>query len=159
MIKSRIYWGSAIILVGLLLLFDQWGMPINIGSFWPVFVLLPGLFFLMHFFSTRLKPGLLIPGSILTLSSVYFFFNQWTGYRWAEATSFIFVLSVALGLFAMYRFSSVKKGGLLLAGWILLVTALVNLFSTIFNGRWWPIIIIAAGVFLLAYKQKLREAS
>ena len=155
--KSRIYWGSTIILVGLLLLFDQWGMPINVSSFWPVFLLLPGIFFLMQFFSKRQKPGLLIPASILIFSSAYFFFNQWTNHRWAGATSFVFILSVAVGLIAMYRFSSTKKRGVMLAAWILAGVALINLFSTIFNGRWWPIIIIAVGVFLLAYKQRQKE--
>jgi len=111
----------------------------------------------MHFFSKRQKPGLLIPASILIFTGVYFFFNQWANYHWAGATSFVFIFSVAIGLMAMYHFSSTKKRGVILAAWILTGLALFNLFITIFDGRWWPIIIIVTGVFLLTYKPKQKD--
>jgi hypothetical protein len=148
----KLFFGVFITLIGLLLLLDQWGTPIRLGDFWPIILLIPGLFFWIQWLSKREQTGLIVPGTILVLYSFYFFFNQLTDYHWAGQTSFMFTGAVAGGLLVMHHFSPQKRKGSLIAGWILMGIALVTAASTILSGRLWPILFIAAGIILLYTK-------
>jgi hypothetical protein len=151
--NARLFFGIFIILIGFLLLLDQWGAPLRLGGFWPFFLLIPGLFFWVEFLSKRQRFGLLMPGTILVLYSAYFFFCEATNYRFSDELSFLFTFAVAAGLFLMYHFSEPKKKGLLVAGWILTGVSLITLISTIGGGQLWPIVLIICGLWLLYQKK------
>lgn len=149
MSNTRIFFGIFVVLIGLLLLLDQWVIALKFDNWWQVLLLIPGVFLWIQFFSKRANPGLLIPGTILILYSLYFFFNQLTGHRFAGETSFIFVFAIACGLFIKRHFSKEKNNGLLAAGWILTGISIIIFLSTVSGGKWWPLLFIVIGIFLL----------
>ncbi|MFA6098475.1 MAG: DUF5668 domain-containing protein [Patescibacteria group bacterium] len=158
MSKSRIFWGVVMIALGLLLLADQFGLDINFGSFWPIFLLLPGIaLWVIFFWNKNRDGGLLIPGTILIIYSLYFFYNEYTNYKFAGETSFLFTLAIGLGFFCAYYFPQKKNRGYLIPGWILTTVSAIVLLSTVTDGKWWPIIIIIAGLFLLYKRNKLEN--
>ncbi|MBU0963628.1 hypothetical protein KKC06_01155 [Patescibacteria group bacterium] len=150
MSKARLFGGSCIILFGVLLLLSQFGININFGNIWPIAILIPGLFFWILFLSKKDKSGgVLIPGTILVVYSLYFFFNQVTDYEFAGQTSFVFIIGVSLGFFAAYFLPQKKEPIFLVPAWILLAISIFILLITVFNGSWWPILIIILGIWLL----------
>ena len=152
--KSKVYIGAFLIILGCLFLLEKVGLNINFGFYWPVVLLIPGIIFWVSFYQDkeRKSSALLIPGTILIIYSLYFFFNQMYDYSYAGETSFIFTFGVALGFFAAYYFDKVKKKGYMITAWILSGAALINLLSTTTQWEWWPILIIGIGVYLL-YKK------
>lgn len=156
--NTRSVVGIVLILLGALFLAGQFGLDINIGAIWPIVLLLPGVIFWISYFANRENRDsyvLLIPGTILVVYSLYFFFNEATGYDYAGETSFMFTLGVGLSFFAAYYLSKSKPRGLLIAAWIVSAMALINLVSTISTWNWWPVIFIAVGITLL-YKRSQR---
>ncbi len=155
MTNAKTIFGAIIIIIGILMLLNQFGINVNVGSYWPIFILIPGLFFWVLFFNRKDRKGsygLLIPGTILLIYGVYFFFNIWTNDKfWAE-TSFIFPLGVGLSFFIAYYFSEKRVKGLLIPAWILTGAAVITLLSTSLTNIWGPIVIILFGAYLL-YKQ------
>lgn len=142
-------------IIGTFLLLGQLGAPVHGAQLWPFILLVPGCFFWWHFYvHRREQPGLLFPGTILVLYSLYFFLNQLTGYRYAGQTSFIFTLGVALGFFAMYYFSSVRRRVFFILAWIMTVISLITAVSTIAGKLWWPILLITTGALLLTRRNQ-----
>jgi len=83
--KRNIYLGTALILAGCLLFSNQFFNFnfFSMGSFWPIFVLIPGLIFEASFFMSGRNAGLLVPGGILTTIGTLFFFETFTNWRFA----------------------------------------------------------------------------
>jgi len=162
-LNSRIFFASFLILIGVLLLMNQAGLNVDFGYIWPIFLLIPGIFFWIMFYSKkekqRMRSSLLLPGTILIIYSLYFFYNQITNYDFAGETSFVFTLGVALGFFAMYYFGEIKNKGILIPAWILAGVSAILLLSTVGGGIWWPIIIIFVGLFLLYKKDFFKDNS
>jgi len=155
MSNIRLFFGVFLIIVGIILALSQLGLPIDFGNFWPFLLLVPGLFFWGLFYSKKNQPGIssvLIPGTILVLYSLYFFFNQFTDYKYASETSFIFTFGVALGFFIMYYFGGKKQREVLIPAWILTAISVVIFLGTVGGGNWWPVFIIFLGLFLLYRK-------
>ena len=154
--KSKLYLGAFFILIGALFLLQNMGWDIKIGFYWPVVLLIPGILFWTSFYQNKKNrsSAILIPGTILIVYSLYFFFNQLNDYNYAGETSFIFTLGIALGFFAAYYYSDDKNKskGYLIPGWILLAISAVNLLGSTTQWEWWPLFLIALGVFLL-YKK------
>jgi hypothetical protein len=96
-------------MIGIFLLLGKIGIFDFIGGkIWPIFVLLPGLFFHFLFFAKGLPSGILVPGGILTFISFMFFYCNILGwdsmrYLWPG-----FIMSVAIGLFETYYFDPNK---------------------------------------------------
>ena len=82
---NTFFWGLLCLIIGLALLcnaifrIDFFSM----GILWPLFVLVPGLCFEATYFTTRNAPGLLVPGGILTVIGLLFFFEIATGWSLA----------------------------------------------------------------------------
>ncbi|MFZ5990077.1 MAG: hypothetical protein ACOYWZ_23520 [Bacillota bacterium] len=127
-------WGLILIFIGGLLLYSN-AFNVNIfgwHTLWPIFVLGPGLVFEMSYFIGRKAPGLLVPGGILTTIGLLFFFETFTGWRFAAYTWPIYILSVAIGLFQLYLFSGRPKA-LLIPVSILTAVAMVSLSIIVLN--------------------------
>lgn len=151
--KSKIYLGAFFVLIGVLFLLNNMGLNINLGFYWPVVLLIPGVIFWISFYQDKEKrsSAILIPGTILIVYSLYFFFNQMNEYLYAGETSFIFTLGIALGFFAAYYYAKdrLTVKGYLIPAWILTGVALINLLGTTTQWEWWPIFLIGIGVYLL----------
>ena len=61
---------------GLLFLACSWNSWNLLNTFWPVFILGPGLGFIVLYFAGRRETGLLIPGFILTGLALIFFVRE-----------------------------------------------------------------------------------
>ncbi|MHB8062838.1 MAG: hypothetical protein ACYDG2_09435 [Ruminiclostridium sp.] len=123
-------------------------------DFWVFIVLLVGLAFELGFFLTRSKPGLLIPGGIVTTIALLFMFEVTTDWYFAEYTWPVYILSVAIGLFQMYLFSKREKGLLIsslivggiaaFCGFSIIISQLTADFIELFI----PVSLIAGGIAL-----------
>lgn len=124
-------------------------------DFWVFFVLLGGLAFELGFFLTGSKPGLLIPGGIITTIGLLWLFEVSTDWKFAKFTWPVYIISIAVGLLQMYLFSKREKG-LLIAGLIItgigVFFELLMIFSSIssnFMELLIPISLVAGGVALV----------
>ncbi|OPX42677.1 hypothetical protein CLHUN_34990 [Ruminiclostridium hungatei] len=127
----------------------------NSVDFWVFIVLLVGLSFELAFFVIGSKPGLLIPGGIITTIGLLFMFEVTTDWNFAEYTWPVYIFSVAVGLFQMYIFSKRQKG-LLVASLIVggvaaffMVCMLLNRISSVVRPEIFiPIALICGGIAL-----------
>ncbi len=111
--------GLILILIGVLYLlnnfgileiyFDIFDIAFLFSTFWPMFLVIPGLIFHYSFFTAKTQDaGLLVPGGILLVMGITCqistIFNIWE-YMWPG-----FILAVAVGLFELYMFGTREKG-------------------------------------------------
>lgn len=158
--KNNSFIGVLLIVIGVvcLLLRGLFGIKIlelNSIDFWVFIVLLVGLSFELAFFLTGSKPGLLIPGGIITTIGLLFMFEVATDWHFAEYTWPIYILSVAVGLFQMYIFSRREKGLLIsslivggVAVFFMVCMLLSEMSSVIRPEIFVPIALIGGGIAL-----------
>lgn len=155
---SSIFLGIFFILLGCLLVTDRiFNLDLfSAYRFWPTFVIIPGLLFETTYFTTKKAPGILVPGGILTILGILFYFESFTNWSFSQYTWPIYLLSVAIGLFQFYLFSGRNKG-LLIPVFILTTIAIIafacmflNLASQMYNsGIIIGVIFIALGILAL----------
>ena len=154
--------GFALVTVGVLLLIMQLGW--SIGWLWPMFILVPGVAFLVAaILGGASVSALFVPGSVLTTLGVIFFFQNATDYfaSWAYVWA-LMPTAVGVGLLLYGRRSGnpeLVRIGRRLAGVFALVFLVAAIFfeGFIFNNvmnTWFfrtglPLLAIAAGAFLL----------
>ena len=151
----------AIILIGLGLLFLAFNtIPgLDIGRAWPViFLLIAGGFYLPPIIwpsERRRLAGLFIPGSVMLVLGLIFFYNALTDdwASWAYAWTLI-PGGVGLGLALASRFGEWGRGTLLVGIWMIAGSVVVfGLFGTLLGGpalkAIGPVALIAGGVLLL----------
>ncbi|HEY5585531.1 MAG TPA: hypothetical protein VIK78_13725 [Ruminiclostridium sp.] len=155
--KSNYLVGLLLIALGaialVLRLFGIKILEFNTFDFWVFIVLLVGLAFELGFFLSGSKPGLLIPGGIITTIGLLFMFEVTTDWYFAKYTWPVYILSVAIGLFQMYLFSK-RERGLLIASLIIggvaafsMACIVLSQITSILNpGVFIPIALIAAGL-------------
>lgn len=151
--------GIVIIALGLFILLGKLGIFQFVGSMlWPLFVLLPGLIFHVLFFYRVLPSGVLIPGGILVLLSLMFFFCNLVGW---DAMAYLwpgFIAAVALGLYEFYLFDSYRPRAALNGAVVLgIIAAVFFAFILLFSSGVYFLaaVLIAAGIFLLMRRPKL----
>ncbi len=149
--RSSLIIGIILVLVGLLLL----GPSANLFSIertWPAIIMLIGIGFLLGYIgSGRKAVGLLMPASVLIISSVPLFQCAWTGDWIAMATLWpIFPLSVAIGFFLMY-FAGPKEKGLLIPALILTAISVIAFLTFNYLSFVFPILFIGAGLVLIFF--------
>jgi len=144
---------GAIVLV-LKTVFDIRIFEFDSYDFWVFIVLLVGIAFELGFFLSGSKPGLLIPGGIITTIALLFMFEVATDWYFAEYTWPVYILSVAIGLFQMYLFSKREKGLLissLIVGGVAAFCAIAVVISQLTNDLtdlFIPVALIAGGIAL-----------
>jgi len=104
----------------------------GVGDLWPLFVLTPGVIFEWIYFSTKSKPGLLVPGGILTTIGLLFFFEIATGWSLSSYTWPVYIISVAVGLFQLYIFGK-RNIGVLVAAFIPATLAVLLEINMLYN--------------------------
>jgi len=145
--KGNLIWGILLIVIGLVFFIGNISR-VSMDYLWPVFPLAVGIMFLVGYFNDRKNYGLLMPGSILTVVSLLFFYCNFSGWWHMEYLWPIFILAPASGFFAMY-FGGNKDQGLLIPGFILAVVGCVFLFLSSGVGDFWPVFLIAAGIIMI----------
>lgn len=142
---SSIVTGVILILFGIFLLLDS----LNILSFSANHVLsIIGIIFLLAYFFTK-KPGLLIPGVMLSLFSLILIFN--IGYL-----PYLWMLSIALSFFAVYLTKEKDTSWALIPSSILLAITLIIIFEYYTTLNAFPVILIIIGAYLL-YKNYMKD--
>lgn len=118
--------GIVLIAVGAMLLLGKFGVFRAGGAhLWPLFLLLPGLFFHYLRFGRGAHAGVLVPGGILVTHSAVFFACSVFGWHLMAILWPGFIFGVAVGLFEAYFFDPAKPRGLLVASGVLAVIAAV----------------------------------
>lgn len=148
--------GYTLIIIGVLFLIIKFGaFDLSFISFWPFFILIPGVLFHVFAFAYRI-PGLLVPGGILTTYALLFFFSELTHYQWMGNLWPIFIIGPGVGLLEFYLFGQ-RQFGVLLASLILfgvggtfLFFSLLSTFIPYLIG----ILLILIGAFMLFGKGK-----
>jgi hypothetical protein len=156
--KSNYFVGVLLIAIGAIILilkaiFGITLLEFNGYDFWVFIVILVGLAFEFGFFLSGSKPGLLIPGGIITTIGLLFLFEVSTDWNFAEYTWPIYIISVAVGLFQMYLFSKREKGLLISSlivggiGAVFLAFTIISAITNIFDPNFFiPIALIAGGL-------------
>jgi len=156
--NNKVFWGVLCILFGILFL-ANYIFDINLfqmHNLWPLFILIPGLCFESIFYTTKKVPALLIPGGILSVIGMLFFFEIVTNWELSAYTWPIYIVSVVVGLFQFYLFIGKPKGLLVLisilsivAGTSLFIIILASLIYFIQQSIIIPIVLILIGIFIL----------
>lgn len=152
------FWGAILILLGVLGLLDGL-LNLNLltmGNFWPAIILGIGFIFEYGYFSDKKNPGLLVPGGIMTVLGLLFFFETFTDWNFSEYTWPIYILAVAFGLFQLY-IASGKPVGLLIPISILSGISFIFILIMIYNRFFWQygiqlfwgVLLIAAGILVI----------
>ncbi|MBB3109029.1 hypothetical protein FHS18_001081 [Paenibacillus phyllosphaerae] len=101
--KSAI--GILFLFAGAVILLGKLGLFAFIGTnFWPLFVLIPGILLHVLFFGRLLPTVVLVPGAILTVSAVIFFFCIAFGWNNMQYLWPLFILGLAIGLYEYHLF-------------------------------------------------------
>ncbi|MFA5333605.1 MAG: hypothetical protein WC376_03860 [Candidatus Nanoarchaeia archaeon] len=136
--NSSIIMGIILVLFGIFLLLDS----LNILTFNANFVLMIiGVIFLLAYFFTK-KPGVLIPGVMLSLFSLILIFNL-------SNLPYLWVVSISLSFFAVYLTKENYTSWALIPGSILLAISLILIFEYYTTINALPLILILTGAYLL----------
>ena len=155
---SKVIYGLLFLAIGVLLIFGVFDDR-NIWEFiWPLFILVPGLSMELDYFANRSpkKVGELVPGGILTILGLFFYFNIFTNFSYMDLLWPIFILAPAFGLFQLYIFGKRERGLLVPVGILSvigLIFLLTNLTTTAIGGSVIGAVFILIGLLIL-FKRK-----
>lgn len=162
--SGTIVWALILIGAGAWFLLDNLGFELpNMSQMWPVFVLVPGLFFLAGYaFGADHEPGLAFVGTAATLLGVFFFMCT-LGVGGLETGDMgrlwpVYPLIAAIAWVVQWVASGFRDWGALIPAGIAGVIGLVGLGSVLTGEqalflnllvRGWPVILIIIGFGLL----------
>jgi hypothetical protein len=155
---SDIIVGIFLIILGILFLADNFGyVEFDIGEIWPLLLVIGGAGFWVGFFQNRKNHGLLMPGTILIIFGLIFWYSANNGWYQMEYLWPGFMIGPGLGFFMMYFFGEREKALLIPAG-ILTGMGLIFFFSFTGMAEYWPVLLILGGLYLI-YKHYSRRDS
>lgn len=156
--NARTIWGLIIVGVGVVFLLREVGVDIDLGKFWPLVLIVPGLAFWILYFSKRGQKGIegvLIPGTILVLYGAYFIFQNSTSWNDDNETSFFYTLAIGLAFFAAHYLGN-RSRGFLVPAWILTGISALQFFSTTLSWDFmWSVVLIIVGLWVLLKRKKI----
>lgn len=144
---QQVGWGVFLIVVGILFLignFSEQGMEF----LWPAFPMAVGIAFWIGYFLEKKNYGLVMPGTILLVISLLFFYCNIMGWELMSTLWPVFILAPAFGFVALYSTGPRDKGLLWPAG-IMGVIGILFLFFSAGFGDYWPVFFIVAGVLMI----------
>jgi hypothetical protein len=155
--KSNMVWGIFLIVIGLVFLIGNISR-IGMEILWPAFPLTVGLAFWIGYIFDRKNVGLLMPGSILVIVGLLFFYCAIFGwYRMANLWP-LFIIAPAVGFISIY-FGGSRDSELLIPAGILAGIGIVFLFISHGLGDYWPVLLILAGSFLIVIHLMVKQKS
>jgi hypothetical protein len=141
--------GVGLVILGVLFLFENFGyIEFDFQNVWPVFVILGGAGFWIGYLQDRKNYGLLMPGTILIIYGLMFFYCAMEGWYFMSIIWPGFLIGPGIGFFMMYILGEREKGMLVPAS---ILTGLGLLFMISKSGylRYWPVILIVLGIALI----------
>jgi len=167
--KINYIFGLLLLCIGVLLILANFGIiKIAWDNLWPLFFLIPGIFFELSYFIYRKDDGnrsgiedfpgssLLILGGIFITYGLLFLVNVIYGWHLMENLWPIFLLGVAIGLLQAYLFGGREKYLLIpvgILGAISLFFLINNLFFIHF-GLLPGIVLVVIGIWIIFKKAK-----
>lgn len=139
--------GIILIVLGVLFLIANFS-DVHLETLWPIFVLTPGVAFIIMFFRDRKNYGILMPGTILTIIGLLFFACTFYGWDQMERLWPLFIMAPGIGFIMMYLFGK-REGGLLIPAGILIGLGLIFLLDVNRSEHLWPLVLILAGLLIL----------
>jgi len=139
--------GIFLIILGVFILIIQSGY-VNWANFWPFILIIGGTLFFFGFFLNRKNFGLLMPGAILLITGMLFQYLNHTHWHYMEELWPTFILAPGLGLLLMFLFGP-KGNALWIPGSILVTLALIFYARFCYFFRYWPIVLILVGLYLI----------
>lgn len=142
--SGRILAGTILILLGLLIIFFKFYTFRHPSSF---LLLIGGLFLAAYFYNKSY--GMLIPGCLLlgiTLSSGGVGYHQ----TFSNSTSW----GLGIGFFAIYLIDLIYQGK---THWWPLIPGTILFFTGIGGSRFWPVVIILLGVYIIIKSFKPKD--
>ncbi len=154
---SDIIIGLALIILGFLFLSENFGyLDFDFQEVWPVIFLVAGGGFWAGYFQNRRNYGLLMPGTILIVYGLMFWYCASEGWYNMQYIWPGFLIGPGLGFIMLYIFGEREKGLLIPAG-ILIGLGVIFLLSFSNLADYWPIILIGAGIYLIYKHYKGRN--
>jgi len=153
-IGFSLFWGIFLIIIGILVILNQLSVISLFWKFiWPIFILVPGLIFEFSYFAnpTLQNAGLLVPGGILIVIGILFFFSVFTDFVYMDILWPIFILAPAFGLFQLYLFGGRRRALLIpvfMLGFIGILFLLANTIGD-FGRIVFPIVLIVLGLIII----------
>jgi hypothetical protein len=145
--------GIILIVLGVLFLIGNIA-DVRLDSLWPIFLLAPGVAFIVMFFRDRKNYGVLMPGTILTVLGLLFFACTLVGWQQMDYLWPLFIIAPGLGFLMLYLFGK-REWGLLVPAGILIGLGLVFLLDAAENEYLWPAVLILVGLlFLVKWKKE-----
>ncbi len=143
--------GIVLIVLGLLFLADNldW-IYLSWDNLWPFLMVIAGALFWLGWLTHRKEYGLLMPGTILIVYGLLFWFCAVNGWWYMGAYHLwaFFIIGPGLGFLALYIFGEREKGMLVPAG-ILIGLGIIFLSGSHFWRFIVPVGLILIGVVLL----------
>lgn len=146
----NLFWGVLLIVLGGIFLAGNLS-PMGMETLWPIFPLAIGLAFIVGYFKNRNNYGLLMPGSILIVVGLLFFYCNFFGWWHMEDAWPIFIMAPAVGFIAMY-YGGPREDGLLVPATILFGLGLIFFLVNSGFGDYWPVLLIIAGGAMILFK-------
>lgn len=150
--QSNLLLGLALVLLGALFLliqldFFQW-TPI-----WPLFVIVCGLLLLLKFAFNHSNYGLLMPAILFLIIGTLFFYLEQTTYFHLNRLWPTFVLAPGIGFLFMFFFGPAANR-FWIPALILIVLAVLFYIEFWHFLRYWPLILIIIGFYLIFRRKK-----
>ena len=126
-------------------------------NLWPLFILVPGLFMEIDYFSNfrQRDASVLIPGGILTLTGTYFLLKQFLPIM-DELTGAIFMVIIGLSLLQYYAAKPKDRGILVIAIALILIGGFIGYARYVGELPYWmnfdtirALAILLLGVYLV----------
>ena len=146
--------GVMLIVIGSVFLLPSF-TDLTLRDLWPVLMLAPGILFFLGFIADRKSYGLLMPGAILTIYGLAFFYCTITGWSAVNILWPFYLIGPGIGFFLMYYFGK-KETALLVPGTILTLLGLIFLLRSTDYDYLWPVAIILAGVLIIVIGKRKR---
>lgn len=153
--KGNMIWGIFLIVIGFVFLIGNISR-IGMEILWPAFPLAVGLAFCIGFIFDRKNVGLLMPGSILVIVGLLFFYCTIFGWDYMANLWPLFIIAPAVGFISVY-FGGPRDSGLLIPAGILTGIGIVFLFISHGLGDYWPILLILAGSVLIVIHMMIKQ--
>ena len=150
--------GLILIVLGSLFLFENTGfIDIDFQFVWPVFIILGGGGFWIGFLRDKKNYGLIMPGTILIVYGLMFWYCALAGWDWMEYIWPGYLIGPGLGFFLLYGFGP-KEKGLLIPAAVLTGLGVIFIFQKVALLRFWPLVLIFTGIWLI-YKYQKQKSS
>jgi hypothetical protein len=147
--KSDIIMGVILIILGILFLADNLEyITINFTDIWPFLMVLGGAAFWTGYFKNRKNYGLIMPGTILVIYGLVFWYCQAAGWEYMQYLWPFFLIGPGTGFYFMYQLGGKEKGLLIPAG---ILVGMGMLFILQYSGilKYWSVLLIIFGAYLI----------